>query len=110
MDVDFGEAWTVLGGAARKVKFLVATLPASNVYFAKPYRVEPANSVLRPLFSPFVWCRDVSSSNVGTCYRRAESPHEGDDRTARNLTLLDETPVVTSTVSPTRWAPTASRR
>ena len=98
MEVDFGEASTVLGGAARNVKFLVATLPESNAYFAKPYRVEPASSVLRPLFSPFVCCREVSSGNVDTRNRRAESPREGDYGTTRNLTLPDETLVVTSPV------------
>ena len=55
MKVDFGEAWTVLGGDACTVKFLVATLSAPNVYFAKPCRVEPASSASRPLFRPFVW-------------------------------------------------------
>ena len=36
---DFGEAWAVVAGVLRKVKYFVATLPCSNVYFAKAYPV-----------------------------------------------------------------------
>lgn len=46
MEVDFGEAWIELDGELRKVKFLVATLPASNAYFAKAYRVERLECLL----------------------------------------------------------------
>ena len=46
MEVDFGEAWVELAGQARKVKFLVATLPASNAYFAWAYRVERLECLL----------------------------------------------------------------
>jgi transposase len=46
LEVDFGEAWIELGGEARKVKFLVATLPASNAYFARAYRVERLECLL----------------------------------------------------------------
>ena len=34
MEVDFGETWVDLAGAPCKVKYLVATLPYSNAYFA----------------------------------------------------------------------------
>ena len=46
MEVDFGEAWVKLGGQVRKVKFLVATLPASNAYFARAYRLERLECLL----------------------------------------------------------------
>ena len=37
MEVDFGESWVEIAGAPCKVKYLVATLPYSNAYFAKAY-------------------------------------------------------------------------
>jgi transposase len=40
MEVDFGEAWAQIDGALTKVHCLVATLPFSNAYFARAYRVE----------------------------------------------------------------------
>ena len=40
MEVDFGESWADIGGAPCKVKYLVATLPYSNAYFAKAYRAK----------------------------------------------------------------------
>ena len=46
MEVDFGEAWVELAGQARKVKFIVVTLPASNAYFAWAYRVEKLECLL----------------------------------------------------------------
>ena len=39
MEVDFGESWVDIAGVPRKVKYLVATLPFSNAYFAKAYTV-----------------------------------------------------------------------
>ena len=40
VEVDFGETWLEIGGDVIKARYLVATLPASNVYFAKVYPVE----------------------------------------------------------------------
>ena len=37
LEVDFGESWAEVAGVLRKVKYVVATLPYSNVYFAKAY-------------------------------------------------------------------------
>ncbi len=37
MKVDFGESWVDIAGTPCKVKYLVATLPFSNAYFAKAY-------------------------------------------------------------------------
>ena len=46
MEVDFGESWVDIAGAPCKVKYLVATLPFSNAYFAKAYPVERLESLL----------------------------------------------------------------
>ena len=46
MEVDFGESWVDVGGTPCKVKYLVATLPYSNAYFAKAYPVERLESLL----------------------------------------------------------------
>ena len=46
MEVDFGESWVEMAGAPCKVKYLVATLPYSNAYFAKAYPVERLESLL----------------------------------------------------------------
>ena len=53
MEVDFGESWAMVGGRLRKVKFLVATLPASNVYFAKAYPVERLECLLDGIAAAF---------------------------------------------------------
>jgi len=53
MEVDFGESWVVVGDRRHKVKYLVATLPASNVYFAKAYRVERLECLLDGLSAAF---------------------------------------------------------
>lgn len=55
MEVDFGEAWIELGGEPRKVKLLVATLPASNAYFAKAYRVERLECLLDGIASALAY-------------------------------------------------------
>ncbi|MCY3843307.1 MAG: hypothetical protein OXH69_07165 [Acidobacteria bacterium] len=34
MEVDFGESWVDIAGVPCKVKYLMATLPFSNAYFA----------------------------------------------------------------------------
>ena len=41
MEVDFGESWVDVAGVPCKVKYLVATLPFSNAYFAKAYPARP---------------------------------------------------------------------
>ena len=46
LEVDFGESWVDIAGVAHKVKYLVATLPFSNAYFAKAYAVERLESLL----------------------------------------------------------------
>ena len=46
LEVDFGESWAEVAGVLRKVKYVVATLPYSNVYFAKAYPIERLESLL----------------------------------------------------------------
>ena len=55
MEVDFGESWVDVAGVPCKVKYLVATLPFSNAYFAKAYPVERLESLLDGIESAF-WC------------------------------------------------------
>lgn len=51
MEVDFGETWVEIAGELFKARFLVATLPASNVYFAKLYPVERLECLLDGILS-----------------------------------------------------------
>ena len=46
IEVDFGESWVDIASVPCKVKYLVATLPYSNAYFAKAYPVERLESLL----------------------------------------------------------------
>ena len=55
MEVDFGESWAEVVGVPRKVKYLVATLPYSNVYFAKAYPFERLESLLDGIESVFTY-------------------------------------------------------
>ena len=55
MEVDFGESWADIAGVPGKVKYLVATLPASNVYFAKAYPLERLESLLDGIESAFTY-------------------------------------------------------
>ena len=47
MELDFGESWAEVAGMPRKVKYLVATLPYSNVYFAKGVSARAARVAAR---------------------------------------------------------------
>ena len=53
MEVDFGESWVDIAGVPCKAKYLVATLPFSNAYFAKAYPVERIESLLDGIESAF---------------------------------------------------------
>ena len=59
MEVDFGESWAEVAGVPCKVKYLVATLPYSNVYFAKAYPVERLESLLDGIASAFTYVGGV---------------------------------------------------
>ena len=45
LEVDFGESWAEVAGVLRKVTYVVATLPYSNVYFATAYPLERLESL-----------------------------------------------------------------
>ena len=55
LEVDFGESWVDIAGVPCKVKYLVATLPFSNAYFAKAYAVERLESLLDGIESAFLY-------------------------------------------------------
>ena len=55
MEIDFGESWALIAGQRTKVFFFVATLPASNVYFAKAYRLQRIESLLDGITSAIEW-------------------------------------------------------
>jgi len=55
MEVDFGESWAEIAGQRQKVKYLVVTLPASNVYFAKAYPVERLECLLDGMSEAIEW-------------------------------------------------------
>jgi transposase len=50
---DFGETWLEIGGEAVKARYFVATLPASNVYFARVYPVERLECLFDGLLAAF---------------------------------------------------------
>jgi len=55
MEADFGEAWAIVDGERRKIKYLVVTLPASRLHFAKAYPFERTECLLDGLLSAFKW-------------------------------------------------------
>ncbi len=59
MEVDFGESWAEIAGVLRKLKFFVATLPASNAYFGKAYRVERLECLLDGIVEAFLFFRGI---------------------------------------------------
>ena len=64
MEVDFGETWVDLAGAPCKVKYLVATLPYSNAYFAKAYPIERLASLLDGIESAFLYFGGATARGV----------------------------------------------
>lgn len=61
---DFGESWAVVAGELRKVKYFVATLPASNAYFGKAYPVERLECLLDGMAESFAFFGGVSDRYV----------------------------------------------
>ena len=59
MEVDFGESWVDIAGVPSKVKYLVATLPYANAYYAKAYPVERLESLLDGIESAFRYFQGV---------------------------------------------------
>jgi transposase len=63
-EFDFGESWAVVAGRKLKVKFLVATLPASNAYFAKAYPVERLECLLDAITCAFQFFGGLTARGV----------------------------------------------
>lgn len=55
MEVDFGESSASIDGRVTKVFFFVATLPASNSYFAKAYGFQRVECLLDGITSAMEW-------------------------------------------------------
>jgi transposase len=55
MEVDFGMSLARVAGRLQRIHFLVATLPASNGYFAKGYLVERLECLLDGILEAFRW-------------------------------------------------------
>jgi transposase len=55
MEVDFGETWVEVAGQLLKARYLVATLPACNAYFAKLYPVERLECLLDGILAAFCY-------------------------------------------------------
>jgi transposase len=64
LEVDFGETWLEVAGSLVKAKFLVGTLPASNVHFAKVYPVERLECLLDGILSAFAWLGGLTERAV----------------------------------------------
>ena len=64
MEADFGESWALIGGRLRKVKFFAATLPYSNVYFAKAYAVERIECLMDGLNEAFEYFGGITERVV----------------------------------------------
>ena len=73
LEVDFGESWAEVAGVLRKVKYVVATLPYSNVYFAKAYPVERLESLLDGIQAAFAYMGGVTDRVVLDNTRRSRS-------------------------------------
>lgn len=86
MEADFGESWAVVAGKLHKVKFLVATLPHSNVYFAKAYPVERLECLLDGLESAFLFFggvpRRVVLDNTSLAVKRVLAGREREETDA----------------------------
>ncbi len=52
-EFDFGESRARIAGKVRVVKYMISTLPSSNVYFAKAYPVERLECLLDGMLSAF---------------------------------------------------------
>ena len=55
MEIDFGESWVEIDGCQTKVFFFVATLPASNAYFAKAYAFQRLECLLDGITAAVEW-------------------------------------------------------
>ena len=59
MEIDFGKSWAQILGKQMRVHFFVATLPASNAYFARVYRIEKLECWLDGICEAFRWAGGI---------------------------------------------------
>ena len=59
---DFGEAWAVIGGVTRKVRFVVIALPHSDAIFVKAYPAETAEAFCDGHVAVFAFFGGVAQS------------------------------------------------
>ena len=64
MEVDFGQTRSVIAGVEYKHFLLVATLPSSNAYFCKAYRVERLESLLDGILAAFIYFGGITQRMV----------------------------------------------
>jgi transposase len=86
LEADFFEAWAEIGRVLRKVRVFQATLPASNVYFAKAYPVERLECLLDGLACAFRYfgglTRRAVLDNLSLAVRRVLAGREREETQA----------------------------
>lgn len=86
MEVDFGESWAEVAGRMHKLKYLVATLPHSNVYFGKAYPVERLECLIDGIQSAFQFFggvpRRVVLDNTSLAVKRVLAGREREETEA----------------------------
>ena len=81
---DFGEAWAVIGGVTRKVRFLVVALPHSDAIFVKAYPAETAEAFCDGHVAAFAFFGGVPQSIVYDNTRLAVAKILGDGTRKRS--------------------------
>lgn len=86
MEADFFEAWAEIRRVLRKVRVFEATLPASNVHFAKSYPVERLECLLDGIASAFRYfgglTRRAVLDNTSLAVRRVLTGREREEQRA----------------------------
>ena len=86
MEADFFDTAAVVGGELCRLKVFVATLPASNVYFARAYRLERRESLLDGTHEAFVFFggvpRRVVYDNTSLAVKRVLRGRDRDEAEA----------------------------
>ena len=81
---DFGEAWAVIGGVTRKVRFFVVALPHSDAIFVKAYPAETAEAFCDGHVAAFAFFGGVPQSIVYDNTRLAVAKILGDGTRKRS--------------------------
>ena len=80
----FGEAWAVIGGVTRKVRFLVVALPHSDAIFVKAYPAETAEAFCDGHVAAFAFFGGVPQSILYDNTRLAVAKVLGDGTRKRS--------------------------